>query len=127
MGRVYEKQGSGGQAESAGTTQSPAGSRLPAPTSRTSLSVFLYHIHTHNYYTHLSTHTHIHAFHHCSLSGSNLSVSSLPTSSPPTFPLLYFCCICHFHPFCIFDPLADNDEFPSAVQELAEKVCSAKF
>lgn len=46
--------------------------------------------HTHTYYTHTHTHTHNNSLHHCSLSGSNLSVSSLLTSSPPTFVFFTF-------------------------------------
>lgn len=41
-------------------------------------------------------------------------------------PLLNFRCICHFHPLIIFDPLADNDEFSPAAQELAKKSLLSK-
>lgn len=84
--------------------------------------------HIHTYCTHPSTHIHTQSHSPPLLIVWLQSLCILtPHIISTHLPLLYFCCICHFHPLCIFDPLADNDEFPSAVQELAEKVCSAKF
>lgn len=89
------------------------------------------HTWTHIFLLHPLTLTHTHKLKlstiaHC-LAPISLCILTLPTSSPPTFPFFTFAVsVIFLPPLHFFDPLAVNDEFPSTVQELAEKSLLSK-
>lgn len=95
------------------------------------LCVSLSYIYTHTHLLHPPihphTHIHIHTLHHCSLSGSNLSVSSLPTSSPPTFPFFTFAVSVIFTPSAFLIHWLIMMNFPQLYRSWQKKFAQQSF